>query len=339
MERLQSRIIPAGPRLSLLDALVSIALPHSYGVLDLSSQVLAEALEITRVELEAYVLLPLGEEAAISYASGRIVVRHELIADAIVDICIEDRYDLAGAVRRVVRAAAARISRSGYTAGLGSLAYISSRIEDLPELALAAADAAIEAAPDRLSYRTFKSSVLRGFKRTRDAAAIGESSLSLLQDADNSSQARSFLTEWGVVEGMLGNFGRNAVLAGIALQDSPALGRIRESGCHLPLSGLLLALRRLQEAEPDPDLLAGLAAVSVVARQLSRGIVTTWLRDAERLVERNEVPFPSLRDGSAVDRGLRAGLLVARARLERPFPPQLPRMDFSFRELREFVRG
>jgi hypothetical protein len=333
MENLGDRLIPGGRR-SLLDALVSIAIPHAYGVLSLGSNVLASSLELSRVELNAYVLHPLGEEAAITFASGRIVTRHELIASAILDVCLEIDYDLSARVRAVVGSAALRIRHSGYDGDLAKIAYLGTRIVDLPRLALVAAEAACDAVPDRLSYRTTLSSVMRRSQLATEATQVAEDAIPLFALAENAGGVRSHLTEWGVAEGSVGNFARNAVLVGLSLQDGAALGQLRLETTALGASCLLLALRRLHEAIPDSALVDGLAALSVVIRELEGNFVNEWVRAAERIVERAQVNFPRLQDGIKIEADIVRALRTAAERLESPLPANLPRQAFQFSELR-----
>lgn len=339
LNRLRTRLIPGGDSSSLLDAVVAIAVPHAYGVDALNASVMADAFGLNNVELTVYVLLPLGEEAAITYNSGHIVMRHELIASAVIDLCLEMGVDLAGATRRVVRSAVRRMNRTGYDTGLATLAYLASRMSDIPKLALGAADAAVEAAPARLSYRTTRSKVLRTAHRARDAAAENEAALHLIFDPENVGQTRGFFVEWGVVEGLLGNFARNAVLAGAALQDGVGLGRLDLEQTERGLSCLLLALRRLSETDSDPDLVSGLAAASVFARSIEPKSTAgrDWLRSAERVVDRRGHTYPSLNGTDEAARGLRAGLDHALSKLETRFPKEFPRTDFQFGSLLELA--
>ncbi|WP_170151843.1 SIR2 family protein [Subtercola boreus] len=339
LERLRTRLIPPANNSSLLDALVAISVPHAYGVFALNSSVLADAFDMSPVELNAYILIPLGEEAAITFASGHIVVRHELIASAIIDLCLETGYDLESATKRIVAAAARHILHGGYSPGMAQITYLASRITDMPKLALVAADAAVEAAPDRLSYRTSRSKVLRTARRAIDAATENESSLPLILHPDNVNQARGYFVEWGVVEGLLENFARNAMLAGVALQDGVSLGGLDTEQSERGLSCLVLALRRLQENNPQPEILQALAAATVLARACGQKSATgrEWLRVAERMVDKNGASYPKLDGSDSATKALRIGLNACRARLERPFPTAFPRTDFQFLSLQRLL--
>lgn len=335
LERLRTRIIPGAGTSSLLDVVIAIAVPHAYGIHALNDSVLAAAFELSVVELSAYVLLPLGEEAAITYASGHIVMRHEIIASAVVDISLEMGIDISTVSAKVVRSAAMRVLTGRYDEDLVQLCYLASRTTDIPKLAIAAADAAVTAAPRRLSYRTTRSKVLRSARRYYDAAKENESSLQLIFEADNLGQSRGFFIEWGVVEGLEGNHARNAVLAGVALQDGVALGRLNVEQAERSLSCILLALRKMIEFNPEDRLMSALAAATVFARILypRRNEGRAWLRAAERVVDKSGFTYPTLDGNESAGKLLRLGLLGCLDKLERPFPASFPRADFQLSHL------
>jgi len=337
LDKLKVRHISSRHDFTLMDALVSIALPHAYGCVQLDSTVLSSALDISRVELISYVLYPLGEESAITYGSGRIVARHETIASTIVDICLEDGYDLESVVARLVRAAALEIRRGKHSSGLIELAYLSSKITDLPRLSLAGARAAVEVAPDRLSYRTSLSAALRKSAAASEAAEANSKSLRLIYDDSNRNQVRGYFTEWGVAEGILGNFARNSILAAVALQDTPRVGDLQRSSIQRAISCLLFALRRLCETSEVDELIPALASACVVARSLWEGRDKTWLRAAERVVDASGHAFPRADATEQLNVDLVAGLRIAFTMIESPFPVNFPRHEFSFERLIGFL--
>ena len=328
MQRLSGRLI-RGTEDSLLDALVLIALPYAYGILDLEPSVLCDALGLEWSSLVLEVLEPLGDEAAITYTSGRVVVRHETIASSIVDVCLELNYDLVGAVQRLVGSAARRLVRDGYAPRTGSIAYMAKQIADLPALAIAAAKAARDAVPTRLSYATTMSSVLRKHGDPEAARAVNVEAVTLLSHAYNADQARGFLTEWSVVEGNLGCWARNAVLAGLALEDSSTLGTVSRDKAQFAVSCLLLALTRMEDKHHDDRLVNGIAAVSVIARSIGDRSARAWLREGERMVDRHNGRYPDLRDAKQIEGAIHSALLVGRQRLEAPLPPPLPHLSGS----------
>jgi hypothetical protein len=342
MTRLQGRrIVIARDAGSLLDAFVLISLPYAYEIVDLQPALLSDVFGVDWPTVVTRILEPLGDEAAITFSSDRVVVRHEMIAAAVVDVALEWGLDLQAAVSRLVGAAARRIARDGYIPQNGSIAYLASRITDLPRLAVAAAIAAHEAVPSRLSYVTHLSAAFRRNGQALQAAETNEANVRLLSDAGNADQGRAFLSEWGVAEGNCDRWARNAVLVSMALQDSYSLGAVTSQRSRGAVSCLLLALRRLNDARGHEDLLKGMAALSVISRAFGIPDPNTraWLRAAERAVDAGGVTYPELDDVGAMDRSLKSAIAVARDRLESPLPRGLPSPIGSFADLARCARG
>lgn len=335
MTRLQGRLIRPGSRESLLDALLVMSIPYAYEIVDLDPALIGDVFDLAWPEVVAYILEPLGDEAAIAYNSGRVVVRHEMIASAVVDISLEWQLDINGTLSRLVGAAARRISREGYSPRSGSIAYIASRIKDLPQLAISAAKAANAAVPSRLSYVTHLSAALRRDDQASRAVELNEANVNLISNAVNSNQARAYLTEWGVAEGNMGRWARNAVLVAMSLQDSSSLGPVSSERSTGALSCLLLALRRLDELAPDAALVGGMAAASVLLRVFGVHDATAraWLRAAERVVDSRGAEYPSADDDQLIAKLLRSATQVARARLESALPIGVPAQGGTFNDL------
>ena len=339
MTRLQGRLIRSGRQETLLDALLILSLPYAYEVVDLEPALLADVFGLDWPEVVSRILEPLGDEAAVAYNSGRVVVRHEMIASAVVDIALEWQLDMNGALSRLVTSAARRIARDGYSPRAGSIAYIASRITDLPQLAIAAAVAANAAVPNRLSYVTHLSAALRRYGQAPRAAEINEANVRLLSNVTNSDQARAYLTEWGVVEGNNGHWARNAVLVAMALQDSTSLGSIGGEQSKRALSCLLLALRRLDEIEPQEELVRGMAAASVLLRVFGVQDATSrsWLRAAERVIDSRGIAYPSIDDGQVLAKSLRQATAASRGRIESALPAGLPQQGGTYADLTRYA--
>lgn len=335
MTRLQGRLIDVNKPDSLLDALLLIALPYAYEIVDLEPAVLSEVFGLEWVDVVTQILEPLGDEAAIAYDSGRVVVRHEMIASAIVDVALEWELDLNESISRLVSAAARQLERRGYAPRTGSIAYIASRIKDLPRLAVAAATAARTTVPSRLSYVTHLSAALRRDHQAVRAIELNEGAVSLLSDVGNRDQARAYLTEWGVAEGNRNRWARNAVLVGLSLQDSSSLGTITAEKTRGALSCFLLALRRLDESAPQDELVQGMAAASTLARAfgIEDANSRAWLRAAERVVDMRGITYPNVDDGHTMTKYLKAAMWAARGRLEAPLPGGLPDGASTFIDL------
>ena len=314
---------------SLLDAFFLVALPHAAGVRAMTGSVLSISLDISEQEVFGAVVLPLGDEAAISFNAETILVRHSLIARSACDLAPELGVDLGNIADRVVRAAVLAIDRYGLKPELRELAYLSRHLDD-PALAVQAATAAVEAAPNRLSYRT---SLSRAFRTAGDPGAAvraAEEALGGLWSFDDLvSGARPMLTEWGVAEGNLGHWARNAVLVGISLQDMDAWSRPYVEQQATALGCLALAVRKLWELSGDPVFLTALAALAE--------ITAGWPLDADARKRFKEIEDLAARNGEPAPRNLEsAGRAIADAcraawgRIECPFPDGLPPRRFRF---------
>lgn len=338
LRRIQPRLVRSGKSdFSLLDALLMIAVPHSADLQDLTPRTLANALDLSVAELRAYVLVPLGDEAAIAYSSDRIVTRHEYIADEIVDLALEDELEIEPAVRRLVTAAVHEAAREGRNSSAAKIARLASRI-DVRRVSLAAAQAAVDAAPMDLSYRITQGKALRDADQYAEATDANGAALSLLSDPDNSTMVRGFFYEWAVLEGVTRRPSRNAVVAAIALQDSAGFPPASRSLTELAFGSLLLALKRMYERGRNRDILYGLAAVAQICREIGTETPRTWIREAERHVEHGPkyypdfvINYPRLDEVDLIDDSLRAAVRIARTTLEDPFPYRMPRSDGQFK--------
>lgn len=338
MANLEHRVVPSGDQPSLLEILVAIATPHAYDVTTLRREVLAEAFNIEQVELQAFALSPLGDEAVVNWRSSRVVIRHDMIANVILDVCLERGPDPEPIVRRIVGAAVRRIKRHSYSFADSQIAYLSKYIHDVGRLAITAAETAVTEATDRLSYRTSLSSTLRRFGLFDEALKANESALPLLSDVENLNQVRAFLTEWGVVEGLRGQFARNAHLSALALQDGIALGQIRGTA-GFAVSGLLLAWRRMYEGAENSGLLNGLAALSVIAREVEDYVSQEFIRPVERLLVLHKVPTTPIEQWERIEKALRGAVSITNALVEEKFPRGLPVDTYRFSALHRLMNG
>lgn len=317
---------------SLLDAVALIAIPHALGVRALDEEVLASAMGITAQELFGSVLLPLGDEAAISFSVSSVLVRHRLIAESVVDLAPQLGVDLEALVARLVTAAVEAVDRLGPHRPAMKLAYLSQSLRE-PALSVAAARAAVAASPNRLSYRTSLSRALRMAREPLLAATECEQALVIVSGAtDSATGTRPFFTEWGVAEGNLGNWARNAVLASIALQDMGGSNLSLERTTLVTLNCLALSFRRLYERHSDFVYLAGLSSVVEIADNLPLPSADkAWMREAEDFVFAHGGAPP--RDLPAACRDLTEACKRAYAQLENSLPSATPRRGFSFSHL------
>lgn len=340
MDRLRTRLVRGScGSYTLMDAFVMISIPYSYGVVDLDHRVLARAMNMNVADVIVDVLGPLGEEAVIDFSGDRIVLRHELIAVSVLDICVKRKFEYANLLSVVVAAAACEWEESGYSPRLRSIAYISSEIADRPTLAIEAACAARAAVPKRLSYVTSLSAAYRNGGDVASALTINEGAADLVGLPSNFDQLRGFFTEWGVAEGMALRFARNVVLVAVSLQDSHTMGQLYADKIDRSLSCLMLALRRLHGDSCTSDscrieLIAGLsAAIELFEIIRFRSSPQAWLRDARQLVSAHGIEASKVFDRSAIQQRLTRAVVVARGLVEEPLPASVPSAQSSFEGL------
>lgn len=316
---------------TLLDVLALIALPQSQGVHELTFPVLADAAGISLPELYADVLPSLGEEAAVSFSDERISIRHGLIAQAIYGLSPEFNINLHEVAADLVESAIHSAANAAFSPALGRLMYLSSHLND-PELAVSAARAAVQANPRRLSFRTSLSAALRRAGKPAEAAEVCESSLAILRTADDRYSSRPLFTEWGVAEGNLENWARNAVLAGVALEDNELLGVLQAEKVANAFACLTLAFKKLLLKTDQKEYLGALAAAVAWAEpSMTDSRHQKWLNEAEEVVLAHGSRIPSINEMSR--RELFEGLRSARGSLESPLPALMPLQDFKFSQL------
>jgi hypothetical protein len=328
--RLDVRGDPHG--MSLQDAFFMVAVPHANGLTSMSPQLLGRALRINTFELHGMVLLPLGDEAALTYNSASVLTRHRMIAQAALDLAPELGVDLDQVVRQLVGAGVEEIDEQGIGSGGKDFAYLSQHLKSRP-LAVVAAHEAVELRSDRLSYRTSLSRALRKAGDAAGAALVGERSLFVLATAvDGLTGARPVFTEWGVAEGNLGNWARNCVLGGIALQDLPALGSLRREQAAPALVCLALALRKLQQARQQLVFEHALAALLAMAERIDlTPQQVNWLSEAEQSLR--GIERPAVDDMTMASRLLAEGCKAAVGSLEAPLPEAMLPLRFGFSSL------
>lgn len=341
MKRLANWAVPGAiSRLTLLDAFVMIALPHASGVHSLSQELLARATGTTADELAFSVLHPLGEEAAINFSRAAVMVRHSRIARVAADHAGSVNSEPSTAIQRLVAAAVSLIEEGGELRKYAPFAYWSGKLETLnSDLAVVAAEAAAEASPRRLSYKSSLSKALRRADRVSAACKVNEDAMQELGMAlDLDGGARPFLTEWGVAEGSRGNYGRNIVLASAALCDSFKWGPLRRDQAAAALYCLATAFRRRYEDGGDIAFARGaLGVLEIVSSpQLKNEARDGWNNQLDDWVERNRIGG-SLDHLQAVNT-IRTALSVALGNVESPLPASVQNGSFKFSELTALAR-
>ncbi|MEV7473778.1 SIR2 family protein [Pseudarthrobacter oxydans] len=314
---------------TLLEVLATIALPHAAGVYDLNFELLAEAVGILPSTLHADVLPALGEEAALSYSDQRITIRHRLIAELICELSPAAGIDLTRVARQLVGTAVKQSERGGFTPGLMNIAYLSRSLTD-HDLSIAAAEAAVTASPNRLTYRTTLAAALRKSGNLLRAVEVGEESLRLIPTAVDGHSARAVFTEWGVAEGLRGNWEANLVLAATALADAHILGALEKS-TGASLSCLILALKKLVERDASSIYGRALAAAIWVAdRQDDLDYRSAWLHEAKAVAA---LVSSGVCDESTYKRDLGAAVNRAKSTIEEVLPSSIPIREYKFNEL------
>lgn len=333
MARLQERVVEGShSAVTLLDALVFIALPHAEGVRSLGVPVLAEAWGLTSEEVRWGAVRPLGEEAAVSFTSHSLLVRHRRIAEAAISVSGEFGVQLDAVVKSLVVAAVRCVERTGMTPELHRIAYLSQSLRE-SALRVVAAEAAVEAQPRRISYKTSLSRALRSAGRRYDAAVLMRETSSLWHHAqDVDTGFRPYLTEWAVAEGSLGHHELNTVLAAGALQDMPVVGDLFQDQADVALNCFALGLSRAWTRARTDALLRALAALDYLFAD--SGIKG---QAKERVMEAGNLAFTN---GSRAPRSEEEALswLGDACRglaheLKDELPPGLPPLNFQFRGL------
>lgn len=314
---------------TLPEVLATIALPHASGVYDLNFQLLAEAVDILPSVLHSDVLPALGEEAALSYSDQRITIRHRLIAELICELAPSVGVDMNKVAYQLVRSAVRQTERGGFAPGLMNIAYLSRSLAD-PDLSIVAAEAAVGESPNRLTYRTTLAAACRKSGNLLRATEVGEASLNLIPTAVDGHSARAVFTEWGVAEGLRGNWEANLVLAATALADAHTLGKL-EGSTDASLSCMILALKKL--AEKDNGSIYGkalAAAIWVADHHETLDYRTVWLSEAKEVAG---LASPGVNDEVTFKRDLVSGVNFARKTLEPSLPGTMPIHEYRFNEL------
>lgn len=280
-----SDILSDAPASSMSDRESSLAyplflasIPQLFGLQGMPKTVLAGALGLSKAELEAFVLSPLGDEAPLSISGSHVYARHKAVANAIVEASIDEGFSLDEAVPRLVRGAVSNIELLGYSSELADFAYIS-RVIPEAELAVKAAIAAHEECPERLSYSARLSSAYRKAGRIDEAVELGRRSASESWRApDRETALRVVLNECGVALGLKGMVIQNVHYALLSLADIPGVHLSRASETEFALSCLALAGCRAWESTENGDYLTGVASALFLIEELDfDGVKSEWL--------------------------------------------------------------
>ncbi|MGW2918980.1 P-loop NTPase [Streptomyces angustmyceticus] len=248
---------------TLREAFLMIAVLHSAfddtkrQIRPLSVRILAQALEANQAAIEMQVEDRLRREAALSETGENLWVRHVSIADAALRISrTKHPGELIPLIRKLVRAAVRLSPVAGpMDEDLYSVAYLSSRLQNGEE-AVAASEAAVAAAPARLSYRTSLMAALRKARRLPEARQTAEQAAKDMATMSDSESKWGFLLEWGTVAGMGCHPETNALLDSVALALS-----VDESKVVSALVNMGVPLTKLHEKTSEPVYLDALRGV------------------------------------------------------------------------------
>jgi len=284
MGRLSGRSIgySSAEEQTLLDALAFAALLHLNGVPALTFKLMAGALGISEAELHANVIGPLGKEAALSSRHGRVFARHRLIAEVICFYAKDFGVNLEDVARALVKSAVQLLDQGPFDENLVKVAYLAKYLKKTPELREAAAKAAVQANPHRLSYYTTLSSV----QRPADSGAATDtnrSALKILDNLDDPEALSGFFMEWGIAEGNAGNYAANVVLVGASLRDGIYTDAARVDAAW-NLTCLVFALTKLWQATHETVILLGIKAALSLAEGFRNDEHSDWRVRGEQTV-------------------------------------------------------
>jgi len=275
------RVVRLSSGATLLQAFLCAACLHSRNVFSLEPHTLAAALSIEREQVFREVLWPLGEEAAVTQAGQRILVRHRAIAEVAMELAAEWGEDIGEIYYRTIRGAIEARQAGTYVPDLGSVINLPRELAGQGAVAVRAAEAPVDAEPERMSCRISMASVLRRVGRPVEAERTAyETYVERASFFDRRSSLRVLMHEWGFCAGLANRNLANAYLTLLSVSDCPGGEADPMQGsthsAEEALVGLAEALSALWRADPQGWISDGEAAVSEI-----RGA----LRDVEPQLE------------------------------------------------------
>ncbi|MEU0597815.1 SIR2 family protein [Streptomyces sp. NPDC006393] len=243
----------------------------------LSARVLARVMGLEDEYLvEEAVVIPLGKEAALGGFDNGLWIRHHSIAEAALAISGErDPEELTGLATKLVTAAVDLSRETGsFSDDLHAAAYLSPGLArrhrqlGLVKESLAAGRSAIDAAPQRLSFRTAMMTSLRLTGRLDEALRLAEETCRELDSVTDPESEIAFVQEWGTAAGQARKYDMNTLLHGVALHKSRSA---RDAvGSLLSMGVPLTELHRASAEEVFLDALR--AVVGLSARKITPNI-------------------------------------------------------------------
>ncbi|WP_441718500.1 P-loop NTPase [Glutamicibacter sp. MCAF14] len=245
------------------EAFLVISLMHDVGNTPISKERLGSVFGLGQAELANSVLVSLGEESPVAFEGNFVVTRHRSIAASALSLGQEMGIGVEYLVERLVRKAVEDAERPtrGFDESLRPYCYLARSLE-LGRLQIVAAEAAVDASPNRLSYRSTLSAVYRqneildlALKANVDAALLFPTA------ADRSTGIRVSLHEWAVTAGSAGSPYANAFLAGLALADLWPDSEMNFDQISKTLMVVGIGLENAIKEQPKYPYMAGLNAV------------------------------------------------------------------------------
>lgn len=353
LQRLKEMKLAAGR--TLFDALVYIAASHAAGVPGLPANVLAKMLGAAPEWIHSFVSRRLGEEAAVtegsSIAATRLLfTRHKNVAQAIVAEAEEHfAIDLSEIWSHLIRQCVlVQRKQSGPpSASYIRIVHAGPRIsrkytaifpkEKANSIALAAAGTSIDMLPNRIDCLTDLGTVFRIVKDYEKSLKVFRENYRNLRDKeDYTLSVRGFWYEWGMCEGVRGNWAIDAWLQGISLSDFLEPAMFNRQRIAISCAGLGKAFEKLASQSRTDPLNAGRAAAAHIGlRMKPNGPTTKHLQFHANKTNNMRVPQPtsvSLSINILLD-----ALLSVRSKLDNNFREEIGNEKISLKGLRDFI--
>lgn len=318
---------------TLYDALLYIANCHAVGMPGLDRNVLASLCDLNVHSVSSAVVLRLGRELGAAESRGHALTRHKRVADAIV-VTATTRLgtDLGGVWRALVEYAVRlgrrrEVSRENH----GRIIHAGARLmRDLPqtlddqlrgEIGIAAAEAAVDAMPERSSTVVDLARTLRFARYPEEACDLLKKRLPNLKGTvDLHEIIRGYFYEWSTCAGNLGTrqgYITDAWLASYSLSDClpPA---VTIDDAKLSCAGLGVAFEHLVDGAADGSFARGRRAATELGWQTNPDPrAAGYFARYERELDALGTPKPADNDEALA--WLAAAAHAAWAKLDDPF--------------------
>lgn len=233
LDRLRSREIPGGS--NLRDALACIAVMHSEGFDFLSRSVLSAFLNCPPTRLYREVLVPLGQEAAITATSTAVFTRHKSVAQSLVSVLRNDyEDDIDQILPSLVKSAICLRNEVDFVPGLHHWRFtVANHFLESGniELAIKVSRSVLDVEPGNARSRVNLATLLR-------KAEYFEESAEVLRAFPSAADYRGYYHEWSLCERFCGNSAEAVLLSAFALSDQINASRISNHDAMINLLGL-----------------------------------------------------------------------------------------------------